>query len=474
MLNVISFVFDRNKDNLDRLALSDPDRSITYRDLITTTRRLSTWFSSKGIRPQDRVAIVGLDKVQTAIAYLAVIYSGAVSCIINPRFSLDRKKASLDYIEPLLILDETAVAQAITECQPMPEASPCPTSFSDCCALIWTSGTSGNPKASMHTHLSLFYNAITCSENYQVGRNDRVYYTAKIFSGYGTSLFLTSLWSGAENYIDSDLIMHFRIKKNIDRFQPTKFFSTPTVYSHLCSKTDISSMSQIERCVVSGERLNQLLIDRWERATGKKLYNHYGTTELLSGPIHNHHGTYELGKVIPGWKVRIVDENQNEILDESVGLLQVQSHACATGYWKDHEQTQNSFGEWFNTNDLCRRDSNGVYHFHGRKGDLVKVSGEFVNLSDLDKTLMDHKDVVHACCVIKANDQGVDHIEAYIVPWNYSMDQNHLEAELKKYVLSLHKRVECPSVVHFVQELPRTESGKISRYSIPFVEKGIK
>ena len=465
MLNVISFLFDRNHDNLDQLALSDPDHSITYRDLISATAKLSTWLSSKGVGSQDRVAIVGLDTVYTAIVSLAVIYTGGISSIINPRFSKERINQSLNDIDPLIVLDDRAIEHAITESQALVESKPCPTSPTDCCALIWTSGTTGKPKASMHTHFSFLYNAMVCSDNYQVGRGDRVYYTAKLFSGYGTSLFLTSLWGGAENYIDHDLVVHFRIKKNIDRFLPTKFFSTPSIYSHLCLKSDISSMSKIDRCVISGERLNQVLLDRWESATGKKLFNHYGTTELLSGPIHNHDGTSTLGKVIPGWKVRIVDENNHEVDDGSIGLLQVQAHACAVGYWKDPEQSKKIFGTWVNTNDLCLKDHNGIYHFYGRKDDLVKVSGEFVNLSNLDKTLMDHKEVAHACCVIKANDQGIDHIEAFVVPLNNSVNHVHLESELKQYVLSLHKRVECPSVVHVIQDLPRTEAGKISRYA---------
>jgi len=465
MLNAVACLFDRNKAN-QGLALRDPQKSISYKELISNTARVASWLVQRGINPQDRVAIIGFNLVDTVVATLAVMYVGAVSTIINPRFPLDKIKTNLDYLDPKMILDSDQISSAIKESSKLEPANPFPTSHDDLCALIWTSGSTSSPKAAMHTHFSVFYTALVGANSYKIKTTDKIYNTLNLFSSNGVAVLLSSLWAGAENYLDPDLVTHFRVSNNINRFGPSQFFSIPLIYSQLCLK-NIDNISRVEKFWITGERINAKLIENWETKTGKKLFNHYGTTEVLGGPIDNYTGTTALGQVMPGWEVRLVDEQGQVVSDNSMGLLQIKSNSRAQGYWRDPEQTKNIFGEWITTNDFCTRDQDDFYHFCGRKSDLVKVSGEFVNLSLVDKTLIDHVEVAQTCCVIRENQHGVDQIEAYVVPWNLNTNHVNLIDTLKRHVLSNHKRVECPAKIHVVEELPRTPNGKISRYSIP-------
>lgn len=465
MLNVAGLLFDQHQGN-GRTALQDPETVLDWPGLLVQVAKLSAWLCDRGLQPQDRVALIGHNQIDTALIFLAVIHAGGVASMINPRFSQDRINAALDYLDASMVLGAEEIAVAMQQAESLECADPCATSHNDACALVWTSGTTGRPKAALHTHFSIFYTAMVSANSYQIQPTDRIYNTANLFSSFGLAVFFTGLWSGATNFLDPDLVTHFRVKNNLDRFAPTQFFSIPLIYSQLCVK-QMPSLDQVEKFWISGERINARLIDNWFEKTGKKLLNHYGTTEVLGGPLDNYAGTTALGRVMPGWQVRLVDEQGLEVSDSTVGLLQIKSHARAQGYWRDPVQTDLIFGDWITTNDLCLKDADGFFHFCGRKTDLVKISGEFVNLSLVDKTLSDHIEVVQACCVVRENQQGVDQIEAYVVPWNHGIDHDDLTRRLRQHVLVTHKRSECPSQIHVVKELPRTANGKISRYILP-------
>ena len=465
MLNVVGLFFDRNQNNLGS-ALKDPEIELGWSEIVEQVSKLSTWLINHGLKPKDRVALIGQHQVQTALTFLAVIYSGGVATLINPRFSQERIASALDYVDASMVLGNDEISVAIKQSKSLPATSACPTQHNDPCALIWTSGTTGVPKAAIHTHFSVFYTAMVSANSYQIQAHDRIYNTANLFSSFGMAVFCTSLWAGASNLLDPDLVTHFRVKNNIDRFAPTQFLSIPLIYSQLCMK-HMPSLCDVEKFWISGERINAKLIENWQNKTGKKLLNHYGTTEVLGGPLDNYAGTTALGQVMPGWQVRLVDDQGLEVPDNKIGLLQIKSHARAQGYWRDEEQTSVIFKDWITTNDFCTRDPDGFFHFCGRKTDLVKISGEFVNLSLVDKTLSDHIEVSQACCVVRENQHGVDQIEAFVVPWDQHIDPADLTHRLKQHVLVTHKRVECPMVIHVVQELPRTPNGKISRYALP-------
>lgn len=464
MLNVVSFLFDRNKNNVG-CALRDPVGEISYQNLEVQTKKFATWLLNHNVGAHDHIVLVAPDQIATAVAFLAAMYIGAVASIISPRLPKEKIKLLAEYLDPTMTLDENQLGQALEESMALFPCKAYPTSGHDPCAMIRTSGTTGDAKISIHTHLSFFYNAMICHSNYLLESKDKVYYTSKLHSGFGTSLFLASLWAGSENFLDPDLVTHFKVKNNIDRFEPTKFFSTPSIYSDLCAKSDVTSMSKIDRCVVGGERLNNLLLERWQSKTGKKLFNSYGTTELLSGPLANHQGTAALGKVIPGWQVRIVDENNKEVAAGTVGILQVKNYASAfgIGYWKSQHHAQ-MFGQWFHTNDLVQRDTDEVYHFHGRKGDIVKISGEWINLSSIDQALIEHPSILNACCIVNESDQGVDQIEAVVIPYNSAGNISELKLNLQDYLALTHKKIKLPKKIHVVDKITTTDSGKISRY----------
>jgi acyl-coenzyme A synthetase/AMP-(fatty) acid ligase len=214
-------------------------------------------------------------------------------------------------------------------------------------------------------------------------------------------------------------------------------------------------------CVNSGDRLPQALMDAWEKETGQVMVNQLGNTEMLIPLTLNWDGTTSVGKPVDGYRFTLVDEEGHELEDNEVGRLLIQGPSRSLGYWRDPEWTQRTYTEWLITGDSFWRDKHGDYHYMGRVGDVIKVSGNWVNPVMIEETLQHHEDIEQAAVVSKEGENGVHRIEAYIVTKPGARPDN-----LRRWVLREHDRHSCPRQFHIVPELPRTDSGKIQRYKL--------
>jgi acyl-coenzyme A synthetase/AMP-(fatty) acid ligase len=215
-------------------------------------------------------------------------------------------------------------------------------------------------------------------------------------------------------------------------------------------------------CISSGDRLPQSVIDKWFNQTGQLIHNCLGTTECLTSFCFNFHGTTGIGEAIPGYEIRVVDEHGN-LLQSGVGRLQINAPSMGIGYWRDPEWTSKAFASWMTTGDMVWCDSNGQYHHVGRVGDIIKISGQFVNPGELEETLTQYPGVEQAAVVSRATETGIEQIEAYVVPVPHrTLD----ELVLKQWMNRYHERHACPRKIHVVSELPRTETGKIQRFRL--------
>jgi benzoate-CoA ligase len=261
--------------------------------------------------------------------------------------------------------------------------------------------------------------------------------------------------------------------ETIDRFQPTVFYSVPTSYAallHLAEKTNRASLGRARMCVSAGEPLPKHLFDKWQERFGVEILDGIGSTEILHIFISNRPGQARggsTGQIVPGYAAKIIDEEGNELAAREVGTRLIKGDSIASGYWNKHEQTKETFrGEWINTHDKFLQDEDGYFWYAGRTDDMMKVSGQAVWPTDVEATLQGHPAVLESGVVGTANRDGLIKPVAYVVLKDGNSASPELAKELQNHVKSTSSPHKYPRAVIFVDNLPKTATGKIKRYRL--------
>lgn len=472
LLNLTQTFFAKNSHRGNKIAFIDNNRSITFQELETQTRKMATWLINHDVVPGDRLNLVMLDRIDTVVTFLAISLLGATAVMCNPRAKIETLQSQVDIIKPKLVLTEEnltkhfgnnchVITEILSQINDLPEYTHDPiTQEKDVAFMVWTSGTTGRSKAVMHTH----YNVIKQSKNLvkvlDQTENDRLYSTPKLFFAFGLiTILFNTMWSGATCFIESGLAIPGTVRKNIKNFQPTQFFSVPIIYSQLLNLTEPFNLKA--KCVVGGENLPESLIHNWKISTGNDLYNLFGVSEGLTALTLNFESTTSLGKALPDTEIRVVDEHGDVVPTGQVGFLQVKAPCIGVGYYNDLEWSAKTFKEWLQTGDLIYQDSDSRFYYVGRAADAIKINGQYVNPVHLEERLQSFPGVEQAAVIFKPGLNGIPRIEAFVVP----MQNTQINvSDLKPWILSKHEKFECPRVFHVVESLPRTDNGKLQRY----------
>ncbi len=223
-------------------------------------------------------------------------------------------------------------------------------------------------------------------------------------------------------------------------------------------------LSSLRLATSAGEALPVELHERWNEAFGVELLDGLGTAEMWHIFISNRPGDVRpgtLGTVVPGFEVRVCDDEGVPLPDGEVGTMWVRGDSRAIGYWQHHEQNRHAFrGEWYVSGDMIRRDPDGSITYCGRADDMLKVSGKWVSPKEVENCLLGHPDVVEAAVVGVVDPSGLTKPYAFIVP---TPESSPAEPEIQAFVkerLAPHK---YPRRVFFEDDLPRTHLGKVDR-----------
>jgi acyl-coenzyme A synthetase/AMP-(fatty) acid ligase len=472
MSNYVQTLFKRHQD-LDSWSYSDNQNKLTYADLHRQTKQMANWLFEHGVKPGDRVSILLLDQTSTLTLFLGAIWAGAVPVISNIRGREENTQYQVKFVEPAVVITDSAHVNNTRTWAPAPVwditdivgqldqemEHAVNRADTDISYMAWTSGTTGHFKAVMHSHAGLLAIAQVTHDLYNITKTDRVYNTPKLFFAYGISVMSAVLYGAAQGLLEPGLATPALIKQNCQSFKPTHFSTVPVIYAQLSNQDWIQGFSA--RCLSAGDRLPQALLNTWQQRTGTILHNMIGSTEMGTAYTVHCESTPSLGKLLPGFQARIVDEQGNVLPIGQTGVMEVDGPTRALGYYKDPKWTAHTFGTWVNTGDVCYQDAAGNFYHMGRAGDTIKIHGIWVNPLDLEETLTGHPAVEQAAVVSSPNAQGVDNIEAHVV-----LRSTVTPAELKKWMLRTHEKNACPRKIHIVAELPRTDTGKIQRYKL--------
>jgi benzoate-CoA ligase family protein len=335
---------------------------------------------------------------------------------------------------------------------------------------LYTSGTTGTPKAAMHRHVSLRSTADTYGSLVLGIRPDDVCYSAaKFFFAYGLGNTLTFPFSvGARAVLDRVRATPQRLASVLTSLRPTLFFAAPTAYAAmLAADLPADTFASVRLGVSAGESFPADLYQRFTDRFGIEILDGIGSTEALHIFLSNRPGRVRpgtTGEVVPGYELRIEDAAGQPVPDGEPGSLYVKGDSIATGYWSRSAVTRKVFrGEWLRTGDIYARDADGYYTCLGRSDDVLKVGGMWVSPAEVETRLRAHPDVEQAVVVAVPDRDGLDKSVALVVTRPGAEPKAEELVEFCRAGLSSFKR---PRHVLFLDQFPLTATGKVQRFRL--------
>ena len=474
-----------------RTALVTDHGTWSYREVQALANRYANVLAAAGVAPEQRVIIALPDGPDYVGALFGILKIGAVVVMVNPELKPDAIRYFFEYSRAAVVLVTAARADAFRDAaggaQHVPTllvvgtgewdariaAAPdtrrnFPTHPDDPAIWLFSGRTTGRPKAAVQPHRS-FVNTAQCYARHVLGysEGDVTLSVPKLYFGYATgSNLLFPFAAGASSVLFDDRCTAEVVFGRIARHRPTILITVPTMINQMVSHPEAGrqDFSCLRLATSAGEGLPEELHARWDRTFGVPLLDGLGTAEqwhifLSNRPGRVRRGT--LGEVVPGFEIRVMDEEGREVPDGTVGHLWVRGGSRALGYWQQLDKSQHCFrGEWVVTGDLVRRDADGYYTYGGRADELLKVAGKWLSPTEVEGCLLLHPAVAQAAVVGVADANGLVKPYAYVVPRER---RDRLAEELRAFVCDRLEGYKCPREVIFLESLPTTHLGKVDR-----------
>ncbi len=506
IFNVTVPLLDRNlaEGRGDKVLVCWRDRQLTFGQVAENSLRMAGEFRRLGVEPGERIMLLVKDVPGFYYGFLGAIRMGAIPIPVNYflrhhdyAYMLRDSAAKvvmaspdvLDEIIPAMESDgENVTVRIVVEgardgwldlddllAGAEAAAEPEPTGPESDCFWLYSSGSTGDPKASVHQHKDMIYTSqyygvdtIGLSET-SVG-----FSPPKAFFAYGLGNSVSfPLWTGSTIILLEDRPTPENTLEIMDEMKPTHYYGVPTLYAaqlQLLENGYEADLSSIEFCASGGEALPPALYERWLKLTGLEIIDSIGSSEVLHFYTSNKPGSVKLGTagpIVPGYEGRIVDAEGNQIKDGEVGELAIKGESTAAYYWNKPEKTAAAMrGGWFHTGDTCYRDEEGFYVFCGRDSDMLKVGGIWVSPVEVESALIEHVAVLEAAVTGAPDDEQLIKPKAFVVLKNPKDAGAELERELRDFIRARLAPFKYPRWIEFMDELPKTSSGKIQRFRL--------
>jgi benzoate-CoA ligase len=478
------------------------DQHITYQEVLANVNRTGNALRSLGVEVENRVALLLLDAPEFVYSFFGAIKIGAVAVPMNTLlrpadycYLLNDSRARTLIVHDVLLPHIEAIRHELTSLRQVivvGKAGPHldfhrllaaasdtleaePTSKDDMAFWLYSSGSTGFPKGAVHLHHDMVYiSDLFGKQCLRMTAADRAFSAAKLFFAYGLgNTMYIPMRVGASAVFLPDRPTPEAVFETITRYQPTIFYGVPTLYAqmlqvdHAVSQYDLSS---IRLCLSAGESLPPELLRRWKARFGLEICDVIGSTEALHAFIGNLPGSIRVGstgRVLPGFEAKIVDDEGREVGPDEVGTLLVKGDSTSPFYWNKHRKSQQTMlGEWLNTGDKFHRDADGYYWFAGRADDMLKVGGIWVSPIEVENALAEHPAVLEVAVVGAKDRDELIKPKAYVILRQGHTASPQLQAELQEFVKNRIAPYKYPRWVEFIEELPKTATGKTQRFKL--------
>src|SRR6266851_7333379 len=522
--NAATYFIDRHlrEGKSQKVAIECEAAALTYQQLAERVNQLGNGLRQLGVRVEERVLLLLLDTPEFAVSFFGAIKIGAVPVPVNTilkpsdyQYMLNNSRAcvaivseslcsqihaipkgQLRYLKRIIVVGEDPPADTLSFNQLLEQNSSEldsePTNKDDAAFWLYSSGSTGFPKACVH----LQHDMVVCSERYAKGilgmtENDRCFSAAKLFFAYGLGNALYfPLAVGGTSILGPGPPKPQQVFEIIERHRPTLVFSVPSNYASLLSwapgnetgkanggKTALGSpsvpdfdLSSIRYGVSAGEALPAALFHRFKERFGVEVLDAIGSTEVLHVFIANRPGAVRpgsSGQIIPGYEAKIVNENRQPVKPGDIGNLLVQSDSTCSHYWNQHEKSKSTIeGNWIRTGDQYYLDADGYFWYVGRSDDMLKCSGVWVSPIEIESVLIEHPAVLEAAVIGRQDNDQLLKPAACVVLKNGVAGTPDLARELQEFVVSRLPVFKRPRWVEFFDDLPKTATGKLQRFKL--------
>lgn len=507
--NASRVLFDNlDKGRGDKLALIGPAGTRTYAELCAEACRWGNGLASLGLKRGDRVLLFLDDTPAYPAAFFGAVRAGFVPLLINTltppdllQFYLADSGAAVAVAESefcarfnaeackgtglhtLIIANggvgehaaPAALAAASWLAQFPAELAEADTHRDEMAFWMYSSGSTGRPKGIVHLQHDMAYSELAFAQNVlKLTPDDICFSVPKIFFAYGFGNSVTFPFSvGAATLLLPGQPKPAAIFAAIEQYKPTVFFGLPTLYTSLTKAegADKTNFSSLRMALSAAEVLSAEVFNGWKTLTGLEIVEGLGSTEVLHIYLSNRPDRKKLGAAglrVPGYEVALRDKEGREVGDDEEGILWVRGDSNTPLYWNRPDKSAETIreGGWIYTGDRFVRDADGFHFFRGRADDLIKISGQWVYPLEVELCLADHPDI-RECAVFAAElpDRRMT-LKAVVVMNTSAVDQGETTRRLQDYVKGKLLPYKYPREVIFIDELPKTGTGKIDRQAL--------
>jgi benzoate-CoA ligase family protein len=487
----------------DKTAIIDDAGSYTYGELAARVNRAANLLIDLGLERENRIAQIMLDSVDFPAVFWGAIKAGIVPIALNTLLTADQylgilndgrakvlfiSKALLPSVEPILdkleFLEKVVVtggdagqhlalddlSQAASDRFEAVETCVDETAF-----WLYSSGSTGLPKGVQHRHSSPRFTADTYGRQVLgMTEDDVVFSAAKLFFAYGLGNGMSFPFTvGATVVLMAERPTPDAVIKRMNEHNPTIFFGVPTLFGAMLASdacTADNGSANLRLLASAGEALPGDIAKRVEQRFGVEVLDGIGSTEMLHIYMSNQRGNVcydSSGIPVPGYQVRIVDDDGNDLPRGEIGELIVNGVSAADGYWNRRGKSEATFrGPWTWSGDKFYQDEDGFYHCCGRSDDMFKVSGIWVSPFEVEAALLSHDAVLEAAVVPHPDAEDLLKPKAFVIFADGVEYGEELFEELKEHVKTQTGAWKYPRWIEPRDELPKTATGKIQRFKL--------
>ena len=486
----------------DKIAVIHSGSSLSYSELWKMACGIAHYLVDNGIQNGDRIALLIENSVEYIVSYYGVLMAGGSVVALNTAAKsrdlanwiehsessflfLDNKHNEfnrlLDVIKPdlkkVFVTDYSEMPDVMSleriECaDDIPDITVSMDPRNQLASIIYTSGTTGRPKGVMLSHYNIYKNIQSILDYLKLTENDSILNVLPFYYSYGNSILHIHLAVGGTLVLENSMLYPQKVVSLMSEYKVTGFSGVPSTFNLLLSRVDLSNydLSSVRYMTQAGGPMAPVNIERLKRVMPDiDFYVMYGQTEASARLSYLPPEMLEaklgsIGIAIPGVELEVMDENGELVMENTTGEIFAKGDNIMLGYWKDEQATDNVIHNgWLKTGDLAYKDRDGYLYIVGRSSEMIKSGAHRISPKDIEEVILELDGVEEVAVVGVEDDLLGQVIKAVIVKkLNYYIEKieimRHCKMNLANYKL--------PKFIEFVNEIPRTASGKVQRFKL--------